>query len=160
MSWSDSPNITDFLAFLANIVQVPSSALPPGSPYPQYALDNALTIVNIAFQSVSQQLYTEAVYNLAASNLLNFCPDPPGSPTVPGSDPPAPYFAYQRDRYGLESFVAGVVTSTSDQGTSTALTVPDNLKLLTVADLVYLKDPYGRRYLAIAMRYGQLWGLS
>ena len=144
------PTLAGFLAYPADIVQVPSSALPAGSPYPQAAYCNALEIVNRAIQTASCLIYTEAVYALATSNLLNFCPDQSGQT----------FFGAIREKWNLNSFIGGVIGSTGDEGTSESMVVPDYFRLFTIADLQYLKDPYGRRYLGYAMRYGTLWGLS
>ena len=76
--------------------------------------------------------------------------------------PPAPqtigYFAYFRQQWGLLSFVSGVVQSTSDQGTSESLLVPDFMSQLTLANLRNLKDPYGQTYLQIMQSMGGYWG--
>lgn len=146
-----APTLAGFLAYLTSIVGIPTAALPASSPYPQAAFCNAVAIVNTALQCASPLIYNEAVYNLATSNLLNFCPDQAGQT----------YFKDIRETWNLTSFIGGVITSTGDEGTSESMTVPDYFKLFTVADLQYLKDPYGRRYIAFAQRYGaNLWGLS
>lgn len=146
-----SPTIAGFLTYLANIVGIPSTALPTDSPYPQAAFCNALAIVNLALAVASPLIYTEAVYALATSNLLNFCPDQPNQT----------YFSKIRETWDMTSFIGGVITSTGDEGTSESMTVPDYFRLFTVADLQFLKDPYGRRYIGYAQRYGaNMWGLS
>lgn len=151
------PTIAGFLAFLSAIVQIPATALPASSPYPALAFDNAVALVNTSINVASPLIYTEAVYNLATSNLLNFCPDQVG--VVYKDD--LGFFAYIRNKWDLTSFIGGIITSTSDEGTSESMTVPDYFSLFTVADLQSLKDPYGRRYLAVAQKYGPaLWGLS
>ena len=52
------------------------------------------------------------------------------------------------------------MSSSSDNGTSASIMDSELLKNLSLADLTYLKDPFGRQYLAFAMRFGQQWGLS
>lgn len=149
--WSTGPTLAGFQAYLTNNVQIPTSALPTDSPYPGYAYNNAIELVNLAIQAASTLIYTEAVYALATSNLLNFCPDQPGQT----------YFADIRSKWDMNSFLAGTVGAANDQGTSDSLIVPDYFRLFTVADLQMLKDPYGRRYIGFAQKYGtNIWGLT
>jgi hypothetical protein len=116
----------------------------------------AITLVNPYLQQVPTPapnqglIYMLAVYNLGASNLLNWFPD----------TPPSTFFADARKGYGINSFVAGVVTASSDEGTSNSLTTPEWASNLTIANLQQLKDPFGRQYLAFAADYGSLWGIS
>lgn len=177
-SWQTGiPTIADFLTFLSGTVGIPASALPASSPFPQYALDNAVAIVNPALSNacaggwpagyvsgsnLGSLIYIEAVYNLATSNLLNYCPDVVPSVVYPPGDAAGlGFFAYTRNKWDMTSFIGGVINSTSDEGTSESMTVPDYFQLFTVADLQTLKDPYGRRYMGLAQKYGSnLWGLS
>lgn len=71
------------------------------------------------------------------------------------------FFANVRQKLKLNSFVPGVVGSTSDLSTSVGLDNPDFFKHLTLADLQLLKTPYGRQYLSLAQKYGPtIWGLT
>ncbi|MGK4402076.1 hypothetical protein ACSMFV_23465, partial [Citrobacter portucalensis] len=88
-------------------------------------------------------LYSQAVYNLAAS-LINFGPEDVFGPV--------------REKLGINNFTAGVISASADESTSQTRVVSDALKNLSLADLQQLKDPYGRWYLAIAQQYGDLWG--
>jgi hypothetical protein len=132
--------------------------LPTNSPVIGWAFQVAMMIVNPDLATVATaygtvpatSLYELAVYNLAGDNLVNYAPDQPGRT----------YFADLRASLNLNAFTAGVVTTAADQNTSDSLAVPDSLKNLTIADLQNLKTPWGRAYLAIAQRYGTLWGLS
>jgi hypothetical protein len=80
-------------------------------------------------------------------------PTNPGAATAPGLFNLA-FFAQLRQQFNLLGFVAGVVQSTGDQGTNTALVVPDFFKNLTFADLDLMKTPWGRNYLAYAQKAG------
>jgi hypothetical protein len=100
--------------------------------------------------ATSTNLYVEAVYNLAADNLVNYAQDQPGRT----------YFADLRASLKINNFAAGVVQAASDQGTSDSLAVPDALKNLTLANLQSLKTPWGRAYLAMAQTYGTMWGVA
>ena len=129
------------------------------------------TAFNIAVDIVNQTLmvvpdiYMLAVYALATSNVINYAIDPAGAPLQPplqnNGQPGLPFFANLRALYGINSFSAGVVQTVSDQGTSTTLLVQEALKNITLSDLALLKDPWGRRYLALAQKYGPtLWGVT
>lgn len=144
------PTAAGFLTFVRDGMGIPESALPDDSIWLGYAYNVALELVNLDLACVAPTVYTLAVYNLAGSNLINFAQDVP----------PSTFFADLRAQWNINSFVSGVVSSVSDVSTSTSLVVPDFFKDLSLADLQYLKDPYGRQYLIFAQRYGSLWGLS
>jgi len=129
---------------------VPMSALPDDSPAIGYAYEVAIAIVSQQLNLANPLIYTLAVYNLGGDNLINWAPDVP----------PSTYFADLRTKFGCLSFVAGTISSASDEGTSESIDVVENLKNLTLSDLQSLKTPYGRQYLAFAMRIGTLWGLT
>jgi len=114
------------------------------------AYNVAIDIVNTYLACGPSYIYKLAVYNLAGSNLLNFAQD----------TPPSTYFADIRKQLNISGFVSGIVQSASDVSTSESMLIPDFFKELTLADLQYTKDPYGRQYLAFAQRFGSLWGLS
>jgi hypothetical protein len=142
--------LAGFQNFINTMMGVPSGALPPDSPAITWAYNIAVELVVCYAQVMFPDIYDLMVYNLAADNLLNFAPD----------NPPSTWFSQQRTLYGLENFVPGLVQSTGDNGTSTSLMIPDALKNLTLADLQYLKTPYGRRYLQFAQRFSTVWGIS
>lgn len=160
LAWTQGPNIADFTTFIYSVVKIPQSVLPPSDPTIGYAYAVAFEIVNPAIGTASAILYSQAVYNLGVSNIINFAQDQPGAPDVEGSNPPQPYFANLRTQWKINNFVAGEVSSSSDEGTSQSLEVPEWVKKMSLAELQYVKDPYGRQYLAIAQRYGTLWGLT
>lgn len=149
------PTIANFLIFIRNVMGINTTVLPDASPSIAYAFNIAMAICNPLFANIytpsgSFTLYELAVYNLGGSNLINFAPDQAGQT----------YFTDLRTTLDIAGFKAGVVASAADQGTSDALTVPKALEALTLADLQYLKDPYGRQYLALAQKFGTLWGLT
>ncbi len=140
-----------FLAFLRSPALIPVDALPDDSPYITAAYDYAVALVLQEFISVSPSLYDLAVYNLGTDFLLNWCPD----------TPPSTYFTDVRKTMDLAGFVAGPVTSTSDEGTSSSFTIADFFKGLQMSDLQNLRTPYGRMYLSIAQKAGpNLFGVS
>jgi hypothetical protein len=64
------------------------------------------------------------------------------------------FFADLRKEFGLLSLVGGPVQTSSDQGTSQTLVVPDFFKTITMGDLDLLKTPWGRAYMAYAQKAG------
>lgn len=143
-------NIADFQYFIQNVMDVPVEALPLTSPDITTAFCIALDTVNPLIKIHSLTYYNLAVYNFAGDYLINWANDQMCST----------YFEDLRKAFKITSFVAGVVASTADVSTSTSLKVPDSLGDLTLFDLQLLKTPYGRAYLAIAQKFGSLWGLS
>jgi hypothetical protein len=143
---------------------VSSTVLPDASPYLSWAYSFAVAVVNPALAGWSgfpgwcgspipqgSPLYTAAVYNLGADNLINYAQD----------TSPSTYWADLRTSFKINSaFVAGVISSTADEGTSESLDVIEAAKGFLLGDLQNLKTPYGRTYLSIAMKFGTLWGLS
>lgn len=111
----------------------------------------AMDTVNDALSSGSPTLYTLAVYNLGADRLINFAVDITNQT----------FFADLRSTYRITDISVGVPSSASDNGTSTGILNPEQMRLLTLADLQTLKTPWGRTYMGIAQNYGQtLWGLT
>lgn len=134
-----------FLAFLRN-VGITSAALPDNSVVIDDSFAQALEIVFADIASVSQLMYDKAVNNLAAHILLEDAQDQVGQN----------FFATLRASFQLTKLVAGVITSTSDEGTSVSVSSPDFLTKLQMSDLQYLKTPYGRAYMAIAQRFSPM----
>lgn len=149
----DSPNLADFLTFLANSVQIPAAALPSGSSWPEYALDQAIGLVLFPPCLPTPVMYSLAVYNCATHILFQITPDQTGQT----------YFTNARSTagYGLIVPSNGLITGASDQGTSGNIVVPDWAKGLTVGQLEFYKTPWGRAYLAWNQSYGPtVWGLT
>ena len=123
-------------------------------PDDSVAIDDAFTIsvetVSLTIQQVSPKMYDIAVYNLAGDILINYADD----------QAPYTFFKDLRAKFDCNGFVSGVVTSSSDSGTSQSLQTPSSLSELTLSDLQRLKTKYGRTYLEIAQRYTTSWGMS
>jgi len=145
----NAPSLDNYLAWLRS-QGFTDAALPGDSMFISLTYDAALAIVNEYLAVGNPMIYTLAVYNLGADMLVNWAPDEAGST----------YFATLRASYGTFAFAPGVVTSSSDGGTSTSIANPDSMKEFTLANLQNLKTPYGRQYLAFAQSFGQLWGLT
>lgn len=167
MTIASTPSLADFTAsFVTGQMGVPVAAQNATAIGNAYQV--AIATVNLQLACIQSPIYTLAVYNLAASFLVNFAQDPTplptGYPTLPSTNPqspaPLPYWTGLRAQWRINDFTAGVVNSSSDEGTSVSLTVPEAFQNLTIGDLQRLKDVYGRTYLAIAQDAGTLWGLS
>lgn len=152
------PTLAGYTQFLYQTVGIPASALPTTSFNIQLSFQLALDIVSTWLQQIQSDIYTIAVYNLAADRLINFCPDQPPAPVPPALD--TRYFATLRRDFGINQFVAGVVESTHDESTGDSLVVPEFFQQLTLMDLANLGTPWGRQYLALAQQIGSLWGIS
>lgn len=154
---TSSVNITDFVWFIQNVMKVPSSALPTSglTTYADittaYAV--ALETVDIYILNISPLYYNLAVYNFAGDYLINWAQDLP-SPSC------STFFADTRAQWNITGFKAGVVQSSADEGTSTSLSVAPAQTDLTLFDLQMLKTPYGRTYMAIAQKFGDVWGIT
>lgn len=147
---ADQPTFAGFVNFVRMGMGIGTDVLPDDSIWLVYAYNVAVAIVNMGLGCVGGPIYMLAVYNLAADNLINYAQD----------TPPSTYFADLRKFYKLGNFVLGLIQSTSDQGTSESLMIPDAFKELTLSNLQNLKTPWGRQYLAWAQSWGTNWGLS
>lgn len=139
-------SLSGFIAFVRTDMGVTADQVPDDSPSLALAYGGSEEWVNREIAMVMPNLYAVAVYNLAASFLINY-----GSESV---------FEDVRKKLNLNNFSAGVISGASDNATSSQKLVPDFFKDLSLSDLQMLQDPYGRRYLMIAQQFGSLWGLS
>lgn len=156
-----APTLAGFIAWARVEMGITTDQLPDDSVWWGYAFNVAIDVVNLAICQASPTIYMLAVYNLAASNLVEFAQDPVGSePFKQYNNQPLTFFSYARAVWNINGYVSGTITSASDESTSSSLIVPDYSKNLTLADLQYMKTPYGRQYLAFAQRYGTLWGMD
>lgn len=132
----NQPNIVDFEWFLSNSVQIPPAALPASSPWPQYALTQALHLTPCGPGGI---MYTLVVYNCATHILFTITPD------VAGQN----FFSTARSKEGfsLVNPIVGVVAATTDESTTTTLSSPDWTKRITVSQLNFMRTPWGREYL-------------
>jgi hypothetical protein len=145
-----APNTTDLYTFLTTIAGIPTTALPSSSPYLAWALSYAEEKTLLVLYAIGQDYYCFAVYLLATSFLINWCPDQPGQT----------FFQQLRASWNLTGFVGGTIQSSADESTSESLLAPDFLKGLTLGQLQALKDPYGRQWLAMQQDLGPIWGIS
>lgn len=141
-----SISLSGFIEFVRTDMGITADQVPDDSASLRMAYNAATEWVNCDISSVMPDLYGIAVYNLAASFLVNY-----GTESVLSS---------LRQSLGLNNIRTGVIDSASDNATSASRVVPDFFKTLSLADLQMLGDPWGRRYLMIAQQFGTLWGLS
>lgn len=146
----DQPTLAGFILFIRNQMGINTSDLPDAAPVIEMAYAVALEIVNLQLAQASPLIYTLAVYNLGGDNIINFAPN----------NPPSTFFTDTRANFNIASFAPGVVGAAADNSTSDSLLNPEFMKEFTMADLQYLKTPWGRQYLAFAQRVGTLWGVS
>ena len=139
-------SLSGFIEFVRADMEITPAQVPDNSPSFTLAYGGAVEWVNRDIELVMSHLYAVAVYNLAASFLVNY-----GTESV---------FSEFRQKLGLNNIATGVITGAGDNSTSAQRLVPDFFKDLSLADLQMLQDPWGRRYLMIAQQFGSLWGLS
>lgn len=160
------PTLAGFQDFITNVMNISAGNLPPSSIWSAIAFANALAIVNPALRIVAipdadaagvmlnsggYTVYSWAVYNLAADNLINYTPDQQGRG----------YFKKLRKELNINGFVSGIVQASADETTSVSLVVQDAAKRFTLANIQNMKTIYGRQYLALAQSYGDAtWGIN
>lgn len=155
------PTEAGFLNWVRTVMGVPIQWLPDDSLSITYAYDTAIAIVNPAFRSVPGPIYLQMVYNLAGHLLVTWAPDvaaPPYFIEVDGVG--YGFFQYLRKQNNMLGFTTGIVSASSDEGTSVSLVVPKQAENLTLSQLQLTTTPWGRTYLGYAQDYGTNWGLS
>jgi hypothetical protein len=143
------PTLEGFIAFVRG-QNITAAELPDNSEYFPWAFWFAKEQVYNPPGAVDPMTYKIMVYNLGTDTLVNYAEDIPPNTT----------FKSLRKALNLTNFVPGLVQSTSDNGDSTSLMIPDAFKELTLQDLQLLKTPWGQRYLALAQNFGSIWGLT
>ena len=116
----------------------------------QLALDYSVLWIPLNLNVYSPALYTNAVYNWAASFLIQYQQDQSGQV----------FFTNARSSFGINNFMAGVINYASNDATNQSMTVGKGLQDMSLTDLQRVKDPYGRAALAILQDLSTLWGLT
>lgn len=148
------PTLAGFKAWVYAFMDVPTTALDSNSLWFNWAFDASMAIVNYQLKAAPGPTYMLAVYNLGGDNLVNWVVDDPG-------EVPADYWSKLRLAFGINSaFFPGWVTAASDEGTSSSSELLDFFKGMTLANLLNMKTPWGRQYLAYAQAVGTLWGIT
>ena len=146
------PTLSGFVVYLRTVVGVPVVAIADDSPWLNGCYCAGLELVNTGMGLDRLPLiYTTTVYNAATSILLNCAPDVP----------PSTWFKDQRTKFELTKPVNGLVNAASDQGTAGSITISEVMSNLTLADLMMMRDPYGRQAIAVLMEMGpSVWGYT
>lgn len=160
------PTLAGFQWFVRNVMNISEGNLPDDSMWIPIAFANALAIVNPALRIVAIpqfdaagvslnsggfSIYSQATYNLAADNLINYAQDQKGRS----------YFKKLRQELNINGFVSGLVSGAADESSSVSIVVQEAAKNFTLANVQNLKTPYGRTYLGLAQSYGpSTWGVS
>ena len=121
-----TPTLAGFLTFCRTVVGIPIAAMPDADPGFATALAFAQEWIPDQIATYSPTLSTSAVYNWAASSIIQFQPDITGQV----------YFQGLRKSFGVTNFVPGVITTASNEATSDSVTV--------VRDAA-VSEGYGRR---------------
>jgi hypothetical protein len=180
------PTLEGFANFVSGIMGVPGNVLPSDAVSLQVAYDYAIDIVissalsgggldlvpsqssdsapnpnppPTAYRTPS--IYALAVYFLAGDMLVRIAQDATDPAASPPPDNAPTYWADLRKSFGVNAMTYGLVQSSSDQGTSMSYAIPEQVKNMTLANLMQMQTPWGRQYLAIAGQWGPtLWGMS
>lgn len=145
------PTFDGFVAYIRKVVGIPESAIADDSPWLAASYAAGLEWVNTGMGLEQLPLiYTTTVYDAGTSILLNHAPD----------TPPSTYFADERETFGLLKAVNGLMTAAADQGTSGSTVIGDAMSNLSLADLMMMRDPYGRQVIAVLMEQGPQWGYT
>jgi hypothetical protein len=159
-----TPTLSGFTAWVfGSGMGVPSIWLEPDDPNIALAYTISCETVRKGFQCIAPAIYMLMVYNLGGAYLAQFAQDP-----IPLPDPPFisvdgvdyGFWSYLRKTNGLNGFTSGIVTGSSDEGTSVTLAQPKWADNLTMGQLQLTNTPWGRLYLGWAQDAGTGWGLS
>lgn len=144
------PTLAGFVTFCRSVAGITLTVMPDGDPGFDEAFAFSQEWIPKQLNTASPLLFTAATYNWGVSLILEFQPDQSGEN----------FFKVMRDKYKVNNFVPGVISSAADQATSESLTVGEALANMSIVDLQRAADPFGRRALGILMKLGPLWGLS
>lgn len=145
-----TPTLPGFITFCRNVVGITTEEMPDDDPGFEQTLAFAQLWIPAEVKLFSPALYTAAVYNWAASLVIQYQPDQPDQV----------FFSKARNSFGITNFVPGVISAAHNEATSQSMTIGKGLSNLTLTDLQRVKDPYGRAALAILQDLGTLWGLN
>lgn len=169
------PTLAAFQQFVVQTMGISTTILPSSRNVITMCYNVAIATVACELQCfgftdpwTGQQssLYALAVYNYAGAILLIYAQDLPDAPIVPGSkndlNPNGlPFFAWSRRQFNLLGYVGGTIQSSSDQGTSQSMVIPEAAETFTIENLELTKTPWGRQYLSIAQKLGpSLFGIT
>ncbi|MDF7674747.1 hypothetical protein PT277_05345 [Acetobacteraceae bacterium ESL0709] len=145
-----SPTLMGFIAFVRSDMKISDDILPDDAQCLSDSYELASAQVLRSLRSLQPVFYRLAVYNLAAAYLIELAPDSENSH----------FFADFRRKYGLNALIPGIISSSSDNGTSQNWVIPDFVRTMTPRDLQLMKTVWGRFYLGLLRDIGPYRGLS
>lgn len=157
------PSFAGFSNWVYTYMGVPVAWLPADSEYLVWAYNTAISTVNFYFQCIPGPIYLQMVYNLGGHLLITWAQDTMTTPPYPYKDIDGVkygYFQWLRKEMNVSGFVTGIVNSSSDNGSSVGLVVPEQANNLTLSQLALTTTPFGRYYLGLAQDFGTHWGIS
>lgn len=177
------PTFDGFVAWVRTFMGAPASVLPDDSPFLPVAYNLAISVclssivsgggLDLVPAANAVQMYADgtpapqgpsvyaiAVYNLAGDWLVRIAQDQTDPAPVPPPANAPTFWADLRKTLGVGSFAYGLIQSTSDQGTSSSLAIPQQVQDMTLANMMQAQTPWGRAYLAIVGQWGTIWGIS
>ncbi len=154
------PTEAGFQSWVYGVMGVPAIYLPSDSPVFDYAYNTAVAIANPMFQCVPGPIYLQMVYNLGGHLLATWAPDVSGLVYITVENVQYGFFQYLRKSNNMLGFTTGIVSSSSDEGTSASMVVPQQANNLTVGQLQLTTTVWGRTYLGYAQSFGTNWGVS
>lgn len=159
-----TPTLAGFTAWIfGSGMGVPTLYLATDDPNIELCYDIAIETVRLGFRCFAPAVYELMVYNLGGAYLAQFAQDPsplPEPPFIIVDGVKYGFWSYLRKSTGLNGFVSGVVTASSDEGTSVSLAQPRWADNLTMGQLQLTNTPWGRAYLGWAQDAGTAWGMS
>lgn len=159
-----TPTLAGYTAWVfGSGMGVPTAWLSTSDPNISLSYEIATETVRCGFACIAPAIYQLMVYNLAGHYLAQFAQDPsplPDPPFIVVDGVSYGFWSYLRKTSGLNGFTSGIVTGSSDEGTSVSLAQPKWADNLTMGQLQLTNTPWGRLYLGWAQDAGTAWGLS
>lgn len=159
-----TPTLAGFTAWIfGSGMGVPTAYLDADDENIALVYELSIETVRLGFACVAPAVYQLMVYNLGGAYLAQFAQDPsplPDPPFIVVDGVSYGFWSYLRKSTGLNGFVSGLVTASSDEGTSVSLAQPKWADNLTMGQLQLTNTPWGRTYLGWAQDAGAAWGMS
>ena len=144
------PSLDGFILWARAVMGIPTAAMSNDDIGWAFAYQIAKDLIPPDLCLMSADIYTQTVYLWGGSQLIQYQQDYPGQV----------FFTNARIAYGINTFVAGVISSAADATTSESLTVGTGLSNLDLLSLQRVKDPYGRAAVSYLQTIGTLWGIT
>jgi hypothetical protein len=145
-----TPTVADFEAWCRSVMGISTTVMPTNDPGFALAFAFSQAMVPIQMAQLDAVIYTYTVYNLGGSYILQWQQDQTNQT----------FFAAARTAYGINNFVAGVISASNDESTGETLAVGEGLQNLDLLSLQAIKNPYGRQAMAWIQALGTNWGIN